>query len=223
MTDDPGTRRRSLPWWIDVIVCVVAALALGLVVKTFFVQAFVIPSGSMNPTLVEDDKLLVQKWTFWSGEPRRGDVVVFRDPGGWLDEDETATGSLLQRGLQLVGLSPTGGHLVKRVVGVAGDEVRCCDAAGRTMVNGEPVDEPYLANPAVNSVHTFQVTVPRGRIWVQGDNRGNSRDSRVHLEDPDGGFVPVDLVVGKAWLRFWPFDHVGGVGGTDAFGRVPAP
>ncbi|MBC9224713.1 signal peptidase I [Aeromicrobium sp. 636] len=220
MTDETS-RGRRVPWWLEVPLFVVATLVLALVVKALLFQAFVIPSSSMVPTLAEQDKIVVQKWSYWAGEPQRGDVVVFKDPGQWLTDVDPP--SPWQRALQAVGLSPAGGHLVKRVIGVAGDEVRCCDAEGRTLVNGEPVDEPYLADAQDNAERTFQVTVPRGRLWVQGDNRGNSKDSRLHVDDAGEGFVPVDLVVGRLWWRVWPLDRFGGVGGTDAFERVPRP
>ncbi|UUI67518.1 signal peptidase I [Aeromicrobium duanguangcaii] len=220
MTDETS-RARRIPLWLEVPFFIVATLVLALLVKAFFFQAFVIPSSSMVPTLAEQDKILVQKWSYWSGEPQRGDVVVFADPGEWLTD--LSPPSPWQRGLQAVGLSPAGGHLVKRVIGVAGDEVRCCDADGRTLVNGEPIDEPYLADARANAEVTFQVTVPRGRLWVQGDNRGNSKDSRLHVADPGEGFVPTDLVVGRLWWRVGPLDRFGGVGGTEAFERVPRP
>lgn len=218
MTDERRTRRRRLPWWLDVPVGLAAALVIALVVTTFVAQAFVIPSGSMTPTLVKGDRIVVQKW---SGSPERGDIVVFRDPGGWLDQPDDPTPVV--RALQVVGVSPEGGHLVKRVIGVAGDEVRCCDARGRTLVNGTPLDEPYLADPAANGAPTFQVTVPRGRVWVQGDNRGDSEDSRLQMDSPSGGFVPVDLVVGRVWARIWPLDRFGAPESTAAFEDVPAP
>jgi signal peptidase I len=221
VTDQRATCRLGLPRWLEALVFVAGTVALALLVKAFLFQAFVIPSGSMAPTLAQHDRIVVQKWSYWSGTPRRGDVVVFADPGGWLtDVDPPAR---WQRGLQAIGLSPSGRHLVKRVVGVAGDEVRCCDAAGRILVNGTPVEESYLASPAANARRTFQVTVPRGGMWVQGDNRGNSEDSRFHLDDVGGGFVPTDLVVGRLWGRIWPIDRFGSAGATDAFDGVPGP
>ncbi|MET1132545.1 MAG: signal peptidase I, partial [Aeromicrobium sp.] len=159
MTDEPQAPHRRLPWWFATLVCAAATLALALAVTTFCVQPFIIPSSSMVPALAKGDRILVQKWAYRTGEPQRGDVVVFRDPGDWLGDLDAP--SSLQRGLRAVGLAPQGGHLVKRVVGVAGDEVRCCDEAGRTLVNGHPIDEPYLAEAGANAARTFQVTVPR--------------------------------------------------------------
>lgn len=214
--------KRQLPVWQESLLLVATALVLAIIVKSFLFQAFYIPSDSMVPTMIQDDKLLVQKVSYWRDTPERGDIVVFKDPGNWLGEPETSSNAV-QRSLEIVGLFPTGGHLIKRVIGVGGDEVRCCDEQGRTMVNGVGIDEPYLADPSVNSDETFDVTVPKGYLWVEGDNRGNSADSRAHLGEPGGGFIAEDEVVGKAWLRVWPFGRFGVLKDTDAFDKVPQP
>lgn len=183
---------------------------MAFVIKTFFIQSFFIPSGSMEPTLAVEDRLLVQKISYWFDEPERGDIVVFADPGAWLNEAEIkANETRLQKLLTVVGLFPEGGHLIKRVIGVPGDKVECCDDEGRIIVNGEPIDEPYLADPSETDGTTFAIEVPAGRLWVMGDNRANSADSRAHLGEPGGGTVRADTVVGKAWLRLWPFDRFG--------------
>jgi signal peptidase I len=170
------------------------ALVLAVVIKAFFMQAFYIPSGSMSDTLVLDDRILVQKVSYWGdGAPQRGDIVVFDDPGGWLDPSEVQTAdNPLSKALELFGLYPTGGHLVKRVIGVGGDEVRCCDKRGRITVNGVALHEKsYLAPGEKPSMIKFDVKVQPGYLWVQGDNRSKSADSRVHLGDPGGGQIPV--------------------------------
>ena len=124
-------KRRQLPVWQESILLVITAMVMAVIVKTFFLQAFYIPSESMEPTMLVDDKLLVQKVSYWAGEPTRVDIVVFDDPGGWLGEDESRRASNpLQRALETVGLFPTGGHLIKRVIGVGGDEVVCCTEGG---------------------------------------------------------------------------------------------
>lgn len=212
--------KRQLPLWQESILLVATALVLALIVKTFFFQAFYIPSASMVPTFVEDDKLLVQKWSYWSGGPDRGDIVVFRDPGNWLGPLESSGTTGVQKALETIGLFPSGGHLIKRVVGVGGDTVACCDEQGRTTVNGASVDEPYLANQEANKEQTFEIDVPQGYLWVQGDNRGNSQDSRAHLAEAGRGLIAEDDVVGKAWLRVWPMDRFGLLDGTDAFDEV---
>lgn len=201
--------RQPLPIWQEMLVLLGIALVLAVVIKAFFMQAFYIPSGSMNDTLVLDDRILVQKVSYWSGEPQRGDIVVFSDPGGWLGPGELSMAdSTVARGLEMFGLFPTGGHLVKRVIGVGGDRVVCCDKEGRITVNGVPLQESsYLASGEKPSLIEFDVEVADGYLWVQGDNRSNSADSRVHLGDPGGGFIPLDDVVGKVFMVVWPWDH----------------
>jgi signal peptidase I len=206
---DPGVkprRPRSLPVWAETILLLVLALLVSALVKTFVVQMFFVPSGSMRPLFVEDDRIVVQKVSYWAGEVDRGDVVVFDDPGGrWLGAGTAVPLSPVQRLLAKVGLYPTGGHLVKRVIGVGGDRVACCDGRGRVTVNGVPLDErSYLARGAAPSERPFSVTVPSGRLWVMGDNRANSEDSRFHTNLPGGGTVPESDVVGKVWAIVWP-------------------
>jgi signal peptidase I len=205
-----GDRGSQLPLWQEMLLLLGIALVLAVVIKAFFMQAFYIPSGSMSDTLVLDDRILVQKVSYWGdGAPRRGDIVVFDDPGGWLDPAEVQTAdNPLSKALELFGLYPTGGHLVKRVIGVGGDEVRCCDKHGRITVNGVPLHEKsYLAPGEKPSMIKFDVKVQPGYLWVQGDNRSNSADSRVHLGDPGGGQIPVEDVVGKVFMIVWPLDH----------------
>ena len=192
--------------WAETILLLVLALVVSAVVKTFFVQMFFVPSGSMRPLFVDDDRILVQKISYWSGSVSRGDVLVFDDPGGrWLGVEGVPRLSPVQKGLSEVGLYPTGGHLVKRVIGIGGDRVVCCDSAGRVTVNGVPLDEKSYVMPGSKpSEMPFSITVPAGRIWVMGDNRGNSEDSRYHQKLPGGGTVPDQDVVGKVWASVWP-------------------
>jgi len=201
------TKRRSLPVWAETVVLLVLALVVSAIVKTFFVQMFFVPSGSMRPLFVDDDRILVQKISYWNGPVRRGDVVVFDDPGGrWLGVEGAPRLSPVQKALSEVGLYPTGGHLVKRVIGVGGDHVVCCDKAGRVTVNGVPLSErSYIMRGASPSERPFDVRVPKGRLWVMGDNRPNSEDSRYHQDLPGGGTVPEKDVVGKVWAIVWPF------------------
>ena len=200
---------KQLPIWQEMILLLGIALVLAVVIKAFFMQAFYIPSGSMRDTLVKDDRILVQKISYWNGLPERGDIVVFSDPGGWLDTSEVrVAANPVTRALELFGLYPTGGHLVKRVIGVGGDNVKCCDPQGRMVVNEIPLNEKeYLAQGEKPSLIDFEVEVPEGYIWVQGDNRSNSADSRVHLGDPGGGLISRDKVVGKVFTVVWPWDH----------------
>jgi len=214
-------KKKHLPWWQETLLMVAFALLLSILLKTFLVQAFYIPSESMQPTLNPDDKILVQKVSYWRGDPERGDVIVFKDSAGWLGdiEPQGARGAV-SKALQTVGLMPSGGHLVKRVIGVGGDTVSCCDEQGRMVVNGVSIEEPYLNEPEAAFGPNFTVKVPEGYLWVQGDNRNNSGDSRAHMGEAGGGFIPVEQVVGKTWMRMWPLSEVGTIPQTRAFQGV---
>jgi len=205
---EPTTRRRSTAIWTALVVVLVVVLTM--VVKNLFVQPFYIPSGSMEPGLVKNDRILVEKVSYWgSGTPQRGDVVVFKDPDHWLSPDEdSGPGNPLTKALSFIGLYPSGGHLVKRVIGVGGDRVVCCDSQGRITVNGKALNESsYLPKGTKASLVRFDVRVPSGDLWVMGDNRGESYDSRGHMGDPGGGFVPARLVVGKVVALMWPLSR----------------
>jgi signal peptidase I len=220
----PG--KASLPIWQETILLLAVAVVLAVVIKAVLVQAFYIPSESMEPGLVENDRILVQKWSYWSGSPERGDVVVFKDPGGWLGDTVGSEPNSFTRALEFFGLYPTGDHLVKRVIGVGGDRVACCDDEGRVTINGAPLDESdYLMpgmKPGAGEGGTFDVTVPEGKLWVLGDNRAQSADSRVHIGDPGGGFIPVDDVVGKVFLTVWPPSRISVTDHPEAFDAIPA-
>jgi signal peptidase I len=219
-----ATRRPPKPWWLEALLLVGVALVLAVVVKAFLVQAFYIPSASMNDTLVVDDRILVQKVSYRFGGPHRGDVVVFADPGGWLDPSDSSAPGPVVAVLEKIGLYPAGGHLVKRVIGIGGDQVKCCDSEGRVSVNGVPLDErSYLAAGEKPSTIPFDVTVEKGYVWVQGDNRSSSADSRVHLGDPGGGQVPTEDLVGKVAAVVWPLGHATTLPAPATFGSVPPP
>ncbi|WP_250445963.1 signal peptidase I [Actinotalea sp. C106] len=215
----PARHGRSRPsggagaWLRESFVIVVSALVLSLIIKTFLVQAFFIPSSSMEDTLAIGDRVLVTKLAPGPLDVNRGDVVVFKDPGGWLPTQPTtpqpAWREALTEGLTFIGLLPqdSGEHLIKRVVALPEDTVECCDADGRLLVNGVAIDEPYLAAGSEASEMEFSVTVPAGGLWVMGDNRQNSQDSRYKQGDPGGGSVPLDNVVGVAFVTVWPADR----------------
>lgn len=193
-------------WWQETIVLLGLALITSIVVKAYFIQMFFVPSASMHPTLIENDRILVEKVSTWDGQVRRGDVVVFKDPGGWLGATPEPTG--FQKVLSLIGLYPEGGHLVKRVIGLPGERVACCDKKGRITINGDPLDESsYLPKGTAPSQRQFTVRVPDNAIWVMGDNRSNSEDSRFHMSQPGHGSVPLDDVVGRVWAIVWPLDR----------------
>jgi signal peptidase I len=186
------------------IFLVLCTLALSLFVKSFVVQLFTVPSGSMEPTLHVGDKIAVSRMLSDGSTPQRGDVIVFRDPGGWLSEPPVPR-SVPVDVFEFIGLIPyhSGEHLVKRVVGEAGDVVEC-KGPGPLYRNGAVVDEPYLPHGTQPCSGQFVVTVPARSVWVMGDNRGNSADSRFHLSDPRHGSVPLSCVVGKVRFTVWP-------------------
>ncbi len=205
------------------------ALVLALLIKTFLVQAFYIPSDSMENTLKVGDRVLVNKLGQHFGDVSRGEVVVFRDPGGWLaSSDDGSSGNVLLRSaknvLVWVGLLPSDSEqdLIKRVVGVPGDVVACCDEQGRVTVNGVPLDEPYIYPGNAPSDSSFTVEVPEGRLFMMGDHRSVSADSRVHLSEPGQGTIPEDDVIGRAFVKVWPPSRIGGLPVPDAFAAVAA-
>ncbi|PRY18601.1 signal peptidase I [Kineococcus rhizosphaerae] len=212
----------------EVVLVVAVALVVSLVVKTFLLQAFFIPSQSMEQTLDIGDRVIVSKLSPGPFELHRGDVVVFSDPGGWLPETTPTqrgpVGTAVAEALTFVGLLPedSDDHLIKRVIGLPGDHVVCCDASGRLTVNDTPVDESaYLADGVVPSSTTFDVTVPAGQLWVMGDNRAESADSRYNGDSqPYHGFVPIDLVVGRAYAVVWPVGHWSWLGTPNDFDSV---
>ena len=211
-------RHRRIPGWLELVFLLALALLLSAAIKTFFVQMFFVPSLSMQPLFVADDRILVEKVSYWNGDVRRGDVVVFEDRDDWLTVQPLLNS--VQRALSTIGLYPTGGHLVKRVVGVGGDRVRCCDQEGRVTVNGVPLDESdYLAEGVRPSDRPFDVVVPEGRLWMMGDNRSNSEDSRYHTDLPGNGTIDADSVVGKVWVIVWPADRWDHVTRPDTFER----
>ena len=234
----PRPRRRRRPLWQEALGILVVALGIAVLVMALLLQAFYIPSESMEPGLVRNDRILVEKVSYeLGGSPQRGDVVVFKDPGDWLPPEEAAgpTG-VVPRLMEKVGLYPSGGHLVKRVIGVAGDTIHCCDEQGRIVVNGEPLDEQGYARedgaacygPMHGCDGWTTSPVPAGHIFVMGDNRNHSADSSFHLCDgsgctPGDEFVPVDLVVGKVFVLLWPLGHFTWLHRPDVFARIPAP
>ncbi|UZN04834.1 signal peptidase I [Cellulomonas sp. S1-8] len=227
---DAVRRRPSTAWsWVrETGIILVSALVLSLVVKTFLVQAFFIPSQSMRETLVENDRILVTKLTPGPFDLRRGDVAVFKDPGGWLTpeivEPRSPFAQAVNDGLTFIGLLPqdAGEHLVKRVIGLPGDHVVCAGPGQPITVNGVALDEPYLAPGSQPSERAFDVVVPAGSLWVMGDNRQHSADSRYNQGRAGGGSVPVANVVGVAFVTVWPVDRFTTLRNpTETFANVP--
>jgi len=203
-----GSLLRELP------VLVVVALVVSLLIKTFVVQFFYIPSGSMENTLQIKDRVAVNKIPFISESISRGDVVVFRDPDNWLpkiiDYGTNEYVAKAKGALVAVGVlpNPAKQYLVKRVVGVAGDHIVCCTKSGNLTINDVEVTEPYIFAGNKPSEMKFDVTVPEGKLWVMGDHRGASADSRYHQEDINKGFVPLSRVTGRVVAVIWPFKNI---------------
>ena len=202
-----GRRKRS--FWREFPILVVIALLLAVVIKTYAIQAFFIPSGSMENTLEINDRVLVNKLVYDVRSIHRGDIVVFNGDGSWdpgtVPTDTNFVVKFAQGFASMFGFGHPGDILIKRVIGLPGDQVACCDAQGRVTVNGVPLTEgSYLYPGDTPSEIRFNIVVPPGRLWVMGDHRLISDDSRSHLGDPGGGTVPESAVVGRAFVIIWP-------------------
>jgi len=216
--DDSGSFLQNVWGGIkEILIIAVMALVLSFIVKTWLIQAFYIPSGSMENTLVRDDRVIVSKLTPGPFDLNRGDIVVFRDPGNWLgtvpETNEGGTRESVRRVLQFVGLVPddSDDHLIKRVIGLPGDHVVCCDKNGQLTINGVSITEPYIkpGDTPGGGKASFDITVPPGKVWVMGDHRSDSSDSRFH-DDGTGatGSVPIEDITGRSVMIVWPIDHV---------------
>jgi signal peptidase I len=232
---EPEQERGALALFVaavkEIVVVVAMALVLSFVVKTWLLQAFFIPSGSMEDTLLVGDRVVVSKLTPGPIDLEHGDVVVFEDPGGWLDSvppvERAGVSGAVHDALVFVGLLPAESedHLIKRVIGLPGDHVVCCGKDGRLTVNDVPITEPYLKPGDVPSSLPFDITVPADRVWVMGDHRSDSEDSRFH--DPSGtgteGSVPVSAITGRAVATVWPLDRAGWLSNhPETFSAVPS-
>ena len=198
----------------EVPIIVLAALVVSIVVKTFIVHFFFVPSGSMQNTLQIGDRIAVNKFAAMFSDIRRGEVVVFKDPDNWLGAPPVPTGSRITQDVKSalvdVGVlpDPATQYLVKRVIGVGGDTVVCCDVKGHLVVDGVSINEPYIFAGNTPSDMKFSVHVPQGYIWVMGDHRAASADSRFHTDDVHKGMVPLSDVIGRAEFIVWPFSHI---------------
>ena len=208
-----GSLLRELP------ILVILALVVSLLIKSFLVQFFYIPSGSMENTLQIRDRVAVNRVPFIGNDISRGDVVVFRDPAGWLPEASSVDGNkvtnAIREGLVLVGVvpNPAKQYLVKRVSGVAGDTVVAKEQV--LTINGKPTSEPYIFAGNTPSDTDFNITVPEGKVWVMGDHRGASGDSRVHQDDVNNGMVPVEKITGRVVATIWPLSQIGFISSQD--------
>jgi signal peptidase I len=206
-----GTKRKR-PFWRDLSIIVIAALILTILLKAFVVQVFSIPSGSMENTLLPGDRILVNKMVYRLRPIERGDIVVFSGSGSW-DPLTPGPSNPLARAwadiTSLVGIAGPGTDYVKRVIGVPGDHVVCCNALGQVTVNGVALSEKsYIYPDAAPSQIRFNITVPPDRLWVMGDNRADSDDSRYRTGDPGGGTIPESAVVGRAFLIIFPLSRI---------------
>ncbi|RNE58486.1 signal peptidase I [Cryobacterium tepidiphilum] len=216
---DSRRKKRSAALFVrDLLVIFVVALLVSFLIKTFLIRSFYIPSGSMEDTLLINDRIIVNQLEPGLIPVEHGDVVVFKDPGGWLlpqpPVEQNPIAASLSWLLSLVGLAApdSNDHLIKRVIGLPGDHVTCCNALGQMSVNGVPLDEPYvLLPPGATDVSKddFDVVVPPDSLWVMGDNRYNSKDSRYNGNTPGKGYVPMEDVVGRAFVISWPISRWG--------------
>jgi signal peptidase I len=231
---EPAAKRPAKPakggWFRESVTVMVFALVLSILIKTFLAQAFFIPSGSMENTLLVGDRVMVNKLAPGPFDLERGDIVVFVDPGDWLGDLPPDTRPQWQQTmtqvLTFVGLLPqdAGHHLIKRLIGLPGDRVACCTDQGELTVNGQPIEEPYLKPGTDPSDVPFDVVVAPGSVWVMGDNRSNSEDSRAHLGEPGGGMVPMKNIVGRAFVVLWPADRFTILNNPEqTFAKVPEP
>lgn len=214
---DKRRRQRSVKLFIrDIVIIFVVAVLASFLIKTFLIRSFYIPSASMENTLQINDRIIVNELVPNLTPIQHGDVVVFRDPGGWLPPTlpvtENPVAGAIDWALSIVGLSApdSNNHLIKRVIGLPGDHVSCCNTLGQLEVNGVPLKEPYIVIPPGQSeaaTLSFNVTVPKGDLWVMGDNRYDSQDSSRNQALPGKGFVPISDVVGRAILISWPISH----------------
>lgn len=227
--------KKQRPFWVEAVALIAIALAIALVVHQFFFQAFFIPSGSMENTLHVGDRVLVNRMSYRVGHVQRGQIVVFNGEDSWTPEAPTSTPSnpvaRVFHGVgSFLGFAPDGEKdFIKRVIGVPGDHVVCCDAHGRITINGKTLNENYLASGVpdakptttmVNSGRAFDIVVPAGRVWVEGDHRDDSADSRSHTGDPGGGTIPESKIIGRAFVIVWPMGHWRGLAIPKTFTAV---
>lgn len=214
---------RALQAVVELLLMLLGAAVVALLLRALVVQVYKIPSESMLDTMEVGSRIAVNRVPILGKEVERGDIIVFRDVQGWLEPVDQEDQTIWSKVAGVFGFAPSGTEqiVVKRVIGVGGDVVACCDAQGRVTVNGVGIDEPYLAEGVVPSDSEFSVVVPEDTYWVMGDNRSNSADSRYHERLEGTGFVPASAVVGRAQWEIWPTHKWSYLGNRDVFEDVP--
>ena len=215
-----GSSLRELP------ILIISALVLSIIVKTFFIQFFYIPSGSMENTLQVNDRVGVNKFGALFSDIKRGEIVVFRDPANWLSpnyDDSSGIRKVIKDSLVFVGVIPYNSkkYLINRFIGVGGYQFSLCVKYGKIEVNGVSINEPYIYEGDKPSDSEFEVEVPQGFIWVMGDHRGASADSRFHTDDPNKGMVALDKVTGRATFIIWPFSNLAILEKGEDLSKIP--
>jgi signal peptidase I len=206
--------KPTRPFWVEAVVLLVIAAVIAVGVHSFLFQAFFIPSGSMEKTLNVGDRVIVNRLSYKVGHVQRGQIVVFSGVDSWTPEGSvTAPHNPILRELSKVGsylgFAPSGEQdFIKRVIGIPGDHVVCCNSQGQITVNGTALRESYLYPGSDNRTLPFDIVVPPGRLWVEGDHRNDSADSRSHTGLPGGGTIPINKVIGRAFVIVWPFSRL---------------
>lgn len=218
-------QKKQRSFWKELPILIVVALVFAFLIQQFLARVYMIPSGSMEETLhgcpgCTPDRILVDKVTYNFSDPAPGDVVVFKGPEPWVENElpaQESSNGLVEffRGIgSIVGLAPPDERdFVKRIIATGGQTVECCDDQNRVMVDGQPLDEPYIhwENGQRTQLEFGPVTVPEGSVWVMGDNRNNSQDSRYQGGGGERGAVPVDNIIGKARIIVLPPSRWGGI------------
>jgi signal peptidase I len=199
----PAATRR--PRW-GLLATLLIAVAIVLLLRAFVGQIFVIPSGSMEPTLNPGNRVVVDKLGYGAAQMQRGDIVVFDGTGSFI---AYSTPTPIERITEWFGVAHSKRYFVKRIIALPGDHLVCCTSEGKMLLNDKVLDESsILGKGASQSDIPFNVVVPAGHLWLMGDNRSNSADSRAHMGDPGGGFVPQSRVVGRVIAVIWPLNDI---------------
>ncbi len=217
-------KRGGIHWFFELLIILASAAVFAVFLRMFVVQVYEIPSSSMENTLQKGSRIAVNRVPVWGKQIERGDVVVFRDSEKWMESIPEEDATLFRKAGEFLGLVPPAGEqvIVKRIIGVGGDTVSCCDAESRIQVNGTAIDESYVKEPGVNETPEFSIEVPEGYLWVMGDNRNNSADSLYHLENGEQAFISEEAVIGRAVAVILPVSQWSKLGNRNVFDAVPA-